>query len=335
MSKDNTEDKPALSYSGYLDFEKPVAELVLQLESLNNMSNAHSSLDISQEISRLQEKCRKLKKGIYSHLSAKQMVQMARHPRRPYTLDYVECMLEDFEELHGDRQFKDDPALVAGVGRFDGHAVAVVGHQKGRDTEERTRRNFGMPRPEGYRKARRLFQLAERFHLPVITLIDTPGAYPGIDAEERSQSEAIAVNLQQMASLRTPIISLVIGEGGSGGALAIGVADYLLMMHYSIYSVISPEGCASILWKDATMAGTAAEALCLTSKRLLELKIIDEIVPEPTGGAHWDLPAACSMVRSALHRSLDNLLATPMDTLLAARYKKYLSIGRFSQAKPS
>lgn len=322
--------KPSPGLIDYLDFEKPVAEIMLRIESMTQTSGGHANLDASKEIGRLQGKCEKLKKSIYGSLSAQQVVQLARHPLRPYTLDYAERLFEDFEELHGDRQFGDDPAMVTGLARFNGRAVAVVGHQKGHDTEERSRRNFGMPKPEGYRKARRLFCLAERFHLPVLTFIDTPGAYPGIDAEERLQSEAIAANLKQMASLRTPIISLVIGEGGSGGALAIGVADRLLMMHYSIYSVISPEGCASILWKDSAMAAVAAESLGLTSKRLLELKIIDEIVPEPVGGAHWDMLSACETVRSALQRNLESLLALSVDDLIAARHQKYLSMGYFA-----
>lgn len=332
MSNDTTPaaSKTAVSFADYLDFEKPIAELVLQIESLAKGSSGRASLNIGHEMTRLQHKCDKLKNNIYNNLSAQQMVQLARHPRRPYTLDYIEYLFEDFEELHGDRQCRDDPALLAGIARFDERAVAIVGHQKGRDTKERARRNFGMPKPEGYRKARRLFQLAERFRLPIVTFIDTPGAYPGIDAEERLQSEAIAGNLKQMASLRTPIVSLIIGEGGSGGALAIGVADRLLMMRYSIYSVISPEGCASILWKDAAMAAAAAESLALTSERLLKLQVIDEIVPEPMGGAHWDLSSACTAVRSVLQRHLESLSSLALDDLVAARQQKYLAIGYYN-----
>ncbi len=326
---------PAASHAfDYLEFEQPIAELESKLSELRRMSNVGGTaggtpLDLDHEIRELEKKCGKLKETIYSGLSAWQISQLARHPSRPYTLDYVAALFTDFEELHGDRQFADDPAMVIGIARFNGKPVAVVGHQKGRDTEEKVRRNFGMPKPEGYRKARRLFTTAERFNLPVLAFIDTPGAYPGIDAEERGQSEAIAVNLRIMSQLRTPIIGTVIGEGGSGGALAIGVADCLLMLQYSTYSVISPEGCAAILWKDAGKAEIAAAALGITSDRLDRLGLIDEVVAEPLGGAHRDFPQLCSLLRNTLSARLERLQAMEIDKLLEARYQKFVNVGHF------
>ena len=321
---------------GYLEFEQPIAELESKLSELRRMSGSGGSvsggkitLDLNNEIRDLEKKCERLKQNIYSALSPWQIAQLARHPNRPYTLDYIEALFADFEELQGDRQFANDAAMITGIARFNGKPVAVVGHQKGRDTEEKVRRNFGMCKPEGYRKARRLFEMAERFHLPLLTFIDTPGAYPGIDAEERGQSEAIAVNLKIMAQLRTPIISTVIGEGGSGGALAISVADCLLMLQYSTYSVISPEGCAAILWKDSNKAEIAADALGITADRLNRLGLIDEVVAEPVGGAHRDFPELCATLRSVLARRLEHLQAMETGKLLEARYQKFVNIGHF------
>ena len=323
--------------SGYLEFERPLAELESQLSELRRMSNAGGSpggvrMDFDSEIRNLEKKCGKLRESIYSGLSAWQISQLARHPSRPYTLDYVEALFTDFEELHGDRQFADDPAIIIGLARFNGKPIAVVGHQKGRTTEEKLRRNFGMPKPEGYRKARRLFGIAERFKLPVLTFIDTPGAYPGIDAEERGQSEAIAMNLKLMSRLRTPIISTVIGEGGSGGALAIGVADCLLMLQYSTYSVISPEGCAAILWKDSSKAETAASALGITSGRLHRLGLVDEVIPEPLGGVHRDFPGLCARLGDTLGVRLEALRSLETDKLLEARYQKVVNVGHFQSS---
>src|SRR5690625_1345124 len=280
----------------FLDFERPIAELEAKIDELRYVGD-DNELNISEEINRLQAKSRTLTEQIFSQLSAWQVAQLARHPQRPYTLDYVKHIFTEFEQLHGDRAYADDPAIVGGIARLDGRPVMVIGHQKGRDTKEKIRRNFGMPRPEGYRKALRLMQLAERFKLPVLTFIDTPGAYPGIDAEERGQSEAIAHNLYAMAELKTPIVTTVIGEGGSGGALAIGVGDRVFMLEYSIYSVISPEGCASILWKSADKAPDAAETLGITSKRLKELGFIDRIITEPLGGAHRDREAIAGRLK--------------------------------------
>lgn len=268
----------------FLDFEKPIAELEQKIEQLRHVSS-DSAVDISEEIGRLQQKSEALTTNIYAKLTPWQTAMVARHPQRPYTFDYIREIFTDFHELHGDRMFKDDQAIVGGLARFNGEACMVIGHQKGRDTKERARRNFGMPRPEGYRKALRLMRLAEKFNLPVFTFVDTPGAYPGIDAEERGQSEAIGHNLYAMAELKVPIIATIIGEGGSGGALAIAVGDVVQMLQYSTYSVISPEGCASILWRSADKAPVAAEALSITANRLLELGLIDRIVPEPVGGA--------------------------------------------------
>ncbi len=319
----------------YLEFERPIAELETKLSELRRMSGDGASaaggmVNLDDEIRNLESKCNKLKENVYSNLTPWQIAQLARHPNRPYTLDYVKALFTDFEELHGDRQFADDLSLVIGIARFNGAPVAIVGHQKGRDTEEKIRRNFGMSKPEGYRKARRLFKMAERFRLPLLTFIDTPGAYPGVDAEKRGQSEAIAENLKLMSQLKTPIISVVIGEGGSGGALAIGVADCLMMLQYSTYSVISPEGCAAILWKNADKAEVAATALNITSDRLKRLGLIDEVIAEPLGGAHRDFPKLCSLLRNALAARLGSLQAMETEQLLEARYRKLLSAGNFT-----
>ncbi len=314
--------------SEHLEFEQPIVELEQKLEELQRLVD-RGQVDLNPEIEQLSRKCRKLTSEIYGALTPWQTAQLARHPRRPYTLDYVAALFDGFEELHGDRHYTDDPAMVTGIGGFCGRAVAVAGHQKGRATDEKVRRNFGMPRPEGYRKAARLFRLAERFRLPVVTFIDTPGAYPGVGAEERNQSEAIAANLQLMSVLETPIVSVVIGEGGSGGALAIGVADRLLMLQYSIYSVISPEGCASILWKDASRAAEAAKALGITPGRLDELSLVDEIVPEPVGGAHRDFDAMTERLKRALRAHLERLVELPAEQLLAGRHRKLTDVGRF------
>jgi acetyl-CoA carboxylase carboxyl transferase subunit alpha len=314
----------------YLDFEQPIAELEAKINELRLMGN-DSNLNLGDEIERLRAKADQLTRSIFSKLTPWQVSQMARHPQRPYTLDYVKHLFTDFVEMHGDRAFADDAAIVGGLARLDGRPVMIIGHQKGRDTRERSRRNFGMPRPEGYRKAKRLMETAARFKLPVLTFIDTPGAYPGIDAEERGQSEAIARNLFVMADLPTPIVSTVIGEGGSGGALAIGVADHLMMLQYSTYSVISPEGCAAILWKDAAKAPEAAEALGITAPRLKELGLIDEIIEEPAGGAHRDLPQHMANVRQALLRALDQVSAMPLERLLERRYQRIMSHGHYAE----
>ncbi len=286
-----------------------------------------NEINIQEEIERLEGKSRSLTESIFSNLTPWQISQLSRHPLRPYTLDYVSRIVDDFEELHGDRTFADDKAIVAGLGRIDGRAVMLIGHQKGRDTKEKISRNFGMPRPEGYRKALRLMKLAERFGLPVVTFIDTPGAYPGVGAEERGQSEAIARNLFEMSGLRTPIIATVIGEGGSGGALAIGVCDRLMMMQYSTYSVISPEGCASILWKDSEKAPLAAEAMGITSPQLKEHKLIDDIVPEPLGGGHRDPDAVARNLKQALIKAIDEVCETSIERLLEQRYERLMSYG--------
>jgi len=310
----------------FLDFEQPIAELQAKIEELRLVGD-DNEINIQEEIEKLEGKSRSLTENIFSKLSPWQISQLARHPLRPYTLDYIELIVDDFEELHGDRAFADDHSIVAGLGRIDGRAVMIIGHQKGRDTKEKIFRNFGMPRPEGYRKALRLMKTAERFGIPVVTFIDTPGAYPGIGAEERGQSEAIARNLLEMAGLRTPIIATVIGEGGSGGALAIGVADRVMMMQYSTYSVISPEGCASILWKDAEKASLAAEAMAITSEDLKGHGLIDEIVPEPLGGAHRDPETTARNLRHALIEALDNLASVPVDRLLDTRYERLMAYG--------
>jgi acetyl-CoA carboxylase carboxyl transferase subunit alpha len=312
----------------FLDYEQPIAELEAKIDELRYMSN-DSDLNITEEIQKLKEKSETLTKSIFASLSPWQVTQMARHPLRPYTLDYINHIITDFEELHGDRTYGDDAALVTGLGRLNGRPVAVIGHQKGRDTKEKVARNFGMPRPEGYRKALRIMKMAERFGLPVITFIDTPGAYPGIGAEERGQSEAIARNLFEMAQLKTPIISTVIGEGGSGGALAVGVADHLMMLEYSIYSVISPEGCASILWKSAEKAPDAAATLGVTSSRLKELKLVDEIVPEPLGGAHRNVEEMAARVKKAIEAKIKELESVSSDNLVKRRQQRLLSYGEF------
>ena len=314
-----------------LEFEKPIAELDAKIEELRHVSDT-GELNISEEISRLKKKSQKLAESIFSSLTPWQVVQLARHPRRPYTLDYVDLVFDEFYELHGDRQFADDPAIVGGIARLDNTPVVIIGHQKGRDTSEKMLRNYGMPKPEGYRKARRLFRLAEKFGHPIITFIDTPGAYPGVDAEERGQSEAIAGNLMLMSSLEVPIICVVIGEGGSGGALAVGVGDRLLMMEYAYYSVISPEGCASILWKDPSEAPHAADALGLTSKRLAEHGLIDIVVKEPLGGAHRDIDAAASELGKLLTSELAELKKKSIADLLAMRRDRLRNIGSFSES---
>jgi acetyl-CoA carboxylase carboxyl transferase subunit alpha len=315
----------------FLDFEQPIAELEAKIEELRFVGD-DSEINISDEIERLRSKSEALTRSIFSSLTAWQVAQLARHPQRPYTLDYLATISPDFQELHGDRMYADDAALVAGLGRLDGKPVVYIGQQKGRDTKDRVKRNYGMPRPEGYRKALRLMRMAERFRLPVITFIDTPGAYPGIGAEERGQSEAIARNLFEMAHLRTPIISIVIGEGGSGGALAIGVADRVIMLEYSIYSVISPEGCASILWKSAEKAELAAEAMGITAPRLRELGLVDEVVREPLGGAHRDMAAATESVRLTLAKHLRDLEALDLAELLRRRSARLQSYGSFRES---
>ena len=318
----------------FLEFEQPVADLVTKIEALRDTLGG-ASVDVSQEVALLERKSRQLTKEIYAALSPWQIAQVARHPQRPYTLDYVRLLFTDFEELHGDRAFADDHAIVGGFARFDGQPVMVIGHQKGSDTKDKLYRNFGMPRPEGYRKALRLMHLAEKFDLPVLTFIDTPGAYPGIDAEERGQSEAIGRNLIAMASLKTPIIVTVIGEGGSGGALAIGVGDVVQMLQYATYSVISPEGCASILWKSAEKASDAAEILGITAARLKGLGLIDTVVNEPLGGAHRDRPAMVDNLRKALHEALVQVGTQPMDRLLETRFQRLMSYGRIKELSPS
>ncbi|TFG79576.1 MAG: acetyl-CoA carboxylase carboxyltransferase subunit alpha [Chromatiales bacterium] len=314
----------------FLDFEQPIAELEAKIDELHYVSG-ESDVNISEEIEKLKAKSRTLTETIFSNLSSWQVSQLARHPQRPYCMDYIIRLFTDFEELHGDRHYGDDHAIVGGVARFEGAPVMVIGQQKGRDTKEKLLRNFGMPRPEGYRKALRLMQMAERFGLPVLTFIDTPGAYPGIGAEERGQSEAIARDLMVMARLRTPIICTVIGEGGSGGALAIGVGDQTLMLQYSTYSVISPEGCASILWKSAEKASDAAEALGITSTRLSELGLVDRVIDEPLGGAHRDVDAAAENIRKVLKECLRKLGSKSLDKLVEQRYKRLMAYGQFTE----
>jgi len=315
----------------FLEFEQPIAELEAKIEELRYVGS-DAEINISEEIERLQAKSRELTETIFAKLDPWQVSQMSRHPQRPYTLDYVERIFTDFQELCGDRAFADDPAIVGGVARLDGRPVMVIGQQKGRDTNEKLKRNFAMPRPEGYRKALRLMEMAERFKLPVITFIDTPGAYPGINAEERNQSEAIARNLFVMAQLKTPIICTVIGEGGSGGALAIGVGDRLLMLEYGTYSVISPEGCSTILWKSAEKAADAAVAMGITSSRLKELGLIDEIVKEPLGGAHRDVETMARNLKNALLDNLDVLESIGLDKLLENRYQRLMQYGNFEES---
>ena len=316
--------------TSFLEFEQPIADLESKIEELRFMQE-DSAVDISEEIERLEKKSLGLTKDIYGKLSSWQIAQVARHPQRPYSLDYFERIFTDFEELHGDRSFSDDHAIVGGLARFNGQTVMVIGHQKGRDTKEKIFRNFGMPRPEGYRKALRLMKLAEKFEIPVMTFVDTPGAYPGIDAEERGQSEAIGRNLFVMSELKVPVIVTVIGEGGSGGALAIAVGDVVQMLQYSTYSVISPEGCASILWKSAEKANEAAEIMGITSSRLKSLGLIDKIVNEPCGGAHRDHGAMATSLKKALQESLRQVSSLSTNELLATRYERLMSYGRFKE----
>ena len=314
----------------FLDFEQPIAELEAKIEELRFVGD-DSEININEEVARLRDKSESLTRSIFAKLSAWQIAQVARHPMRPYTLDYLELMAPDFQEMHGDRMYADDPAIIGGVGRIDGRAIMFIGHQKGRDTKERVRRNYGMPKPEGYRKAQRLMRMAEKFSLPIVTLIDTPGAYPGVGAEERGQSEAIAYSLYLMAGLKTPIISVVIGEGGSGGALAIGVGDRLLMLQYAIYSVISPEGCASILWKSAEKAQDAAEAMRITAQSLSEFGLVDSVLAEPLGGAHRNAKEAADVIRNALLENIEALAQTPVDQLLEDRQRRLASFGQFKE----
>mgnify|MGYP001615004161 CR=1 FL=1 len=315
----------------FLDFEQPIAELEGRIEELRYMQD-DSALDVSEEIARLAKKSQALTKEIYAKLTPWQVAQVARHPQRPYTLDYVQMLFTHFEELHGDRSFADDASIVGGLARLDGTACMVIGQQKGRDTREKILRNFGMPRPEGYRKALRLMKLAEKFGLPLFTFVDTPGAYPGVDAEERNQSEAIGRNLFEMARLKTPIISTVIGEGGSGGALAIAVGDIVMMLQYATYSVISPEGCASILWKSADKAPEAAETLGITANRIKTLGLIDRIVPEPLGGAHRDPQAAGTALKKALAESLAQLQGKKPKVLVEERLERQMGYGKFKES---
>jgi len=317
----------------YLEFEKSIESLEDRIISLRKANDEHSSLDITRELKQLEEKSDKSLHEIYDNLTAWQISQVARHPQRPYTLDYISNLFTDFHELHGDRAYADDHAIVGGLATFESQSVMVIGHQKGRDTKERQYRNFGMPRPEGYRKALRLFKLAEKFSIPIITLIDTPGAYPGIGAEERGQSEAIARNLYVMSELKTPIIGIVIGEGGSGGALALGVVDSLLMLQYSTYSVISPEGCASILWKKTEMAEVAAETLGITASILKKLTLADQIIQEPLGGAHRDIKLTMSNVKYALKKELRKLKKEPIKSLLKNRYQRLMNFGHTSESE--
>lgn len=317
--------------TNYLEFEQPIAELESKIEALRTSHDEHEDIDISKEIASLEKKHKKLREEIYGKLSAWQISQIARHPQRPYTLDYINAIFTDFEELHGDRAYADDPAIVGGMARFQGEPVMVIGHQKGRDVKERQYRNFGMPRPEGYRKALRLYRLAEKFNMPIITLIDTPGAYPGIGAEERGQSEAIAKNLYVMAELKVPVIGIIIGEGGSGGALALGVVDRQLMLEYGTYSVISPEGCASILYKSADKASVAAESLAITADRLAGHGLIDRVVDEPLGGAHHDVDAIMETLSGVLKDELKRLKPKKVSVLLENRYEKLMSYGNFKE----
>lgn len=317
--------------SGWLDFEKPIIELELKIEELRAFADKEH-LEFSDELRKLEERAAKLKDEVYSNLTSWQRVQIARHPRRPYTMDYIPRLFTDFTEIHGDRLFRDDRAIVTGLADFEGRPVVVVGHQKGRNTKENLQRNFGMPHPEGYRKAMRAMRLAEKFHNPVICFIDTPGAYPGVGAEERGQAEAIARNIRDMSSLRTPILVLIIGEGGSGGALAIALGDEVLMFENAIYSVISPEGCAAILWKDQAKAAAAAEALRLTAGDLASLRLVTKVVTEPIGGAHRDLPGMVEILRTEIRGSLDRLTAIPAESLVSRRREIYLGMGVYTQS---
>ncbi|MEH8120656.1 acetyl-CoA carboxylase carboxyl transferase subunit alpha [Aeromonas veronii] len=311
----------------FLDFEQPIAELQAQIDELKHVSEGNHAVDLKDEIRRLEKKNEELTKKIFGDLGAWQVSQMARHPQRPYTFDYIEHIFTDFDELAGDRAYADDKAIVGGIARLDGEPVMVIGHQKGRETKEKIKRNFGMPRPEGYRKALRLMEMAERFKMPIITFIDTPGAYPGVGAEERGQSEAIARNLKVMAGLTVPVVCTVIGEGGSGGALAIGVGDRVNMLQYSTYSVISPEGCASILWKSADKASVAAEAMGITAQRLKELKLIDYVIDEPLGGAHRDVEKMAKNLKARIKQDLDALRPLDTEQLLEQRYQRLLGYG--------
>lgn len=312
----------------YLDFEQPIAEIEAKINELRFVGDA-DSVHIAEEIGDLEKKLVKQTENIFSKLNAWQISQLARHPSRPYTQDYIENLMTDFHELHGDRSYADDAAIIGGVARYHDKPVMVIGHQKGRDVKERVRRNYGMPRPEGYRKALRLMRLAEQFNMPVITFIDTAGAYPGVGAEERGQSEAIAKNLQVMSGLGVPIIAIVVGEGGSGGALALGVGDHTMMLQYSTYSVISPEGCATILWKSADKASTAAEALGITSQTLLELELVDEVVPEPLGGSHRNPEELFKTLDKSIQTALDRLSTMDIQTVKEKRYQRLMSYGRF------
>src|SRR5512139_2791203 len=314
----------------FLEFEQPIAELEAKIEELGHVTS-DSKVNLAEEVARLQKKSRQLTTTIFASLTPWQITQIARHPRRPYTLDYIQMMCTDFTELHGDRMFGDDLAIVGGLARIDGRPIMVIGQQKGRDTKERVRRNYGMPKPEGYRKALRLMRTAERFSLPIVTFIDTPGAYPGVSSEERGQSEAIARNLFEMATLRVPIVSIVIGEGGSGGALAIGVGDRLLMLQYSIYSVISPEGCAGILWRSADKKDLAAEAMGVSAERIAKLGIVDEVIKEPLGGAHRDPQVMADTVKDALLRHLGELQALPLEQVVANRQQRLRGYGVYSE----
>ncbi len=310
----------------YLDFEQPIAELEAKIRELR-LVGTDNDLNISEEIQNLQAKSTKLTEKIYANLSSWQISQVARHPLRPYTLDFIEHIFTDFDELHGDRLFADDLAIIGGLARLDGRPVMVIGHQKGRGTKEKVRHNFGMPRPEGYRKARRLIKLAEQYQLPVLSFIDTPGAYPGMDSEERGINEAIAENMAMMSRVRTPLIATVTGEANSGGAIAIGIADQLNMLQYSTYTVITPEGCATILWKSADHAAAAAEAMGVTSERLVELGIVDQTIPEPLGGSHRDIAATSANIKQALLQQLDRLQAMDLDELVSCRYERLMSYG--------
>ena len=314
----------------FLDFEQPIAELEAKIEELRFVEN-NQDISVSKEILALKKRSQDLTESIFSSLTPWQISQISRHPKRPYTKDYIERIFVDFEELHGERYFADDPAIITGIGRLANQSVAIIGHQKGRDTKERIMRNYGMPKPEGYRKALRIMRLAERFNMPVLTFIDTPGAYPGIEAEERGQSEAIAKNLLVMAELKTPIIATIIGEGGSGGALAIGVADHLLMLQYSIYSVISPEGCASILWKSADKAKEAAQSMGIDATRLKDLGLIDHIIDEPLGGAHRDFDEIAKRVKIILIEKLEQLCSRPVSQVVNQRQEKLRQLGKFEQ----
>ncbi len=315
----------------FLDFEQPIAELEAKIEELRYVGD-DSEININEEVARLRSKSESLTRSIFSKLSPWQVARVARHESRPYTADYIDLICPHFQELHGDRMYADDPAIIGGVGRIDGKPLMIIGHQKGRDTKERVRRNYGMPKPEGYRKAQRLMKLAEKFSLPIVTFIDTPGAYPGVGAEERGQSQAIASSLHLMAGLQTPIICIVIGEGGSGGALAIGVGDRLLMLQYAVYSVISPEGCASILWKSADKAEDAAEAMRITAASLNDFDLVDEVLEEPLGGAHRSPKGMAEVIRNAILENLDELAKIPMDRLLEQRQQRIASFGKFKEA---